>query len=47
MLSSIKLLADYYNVTIEDIYKGEQILTLASCTKKLDPPRQTKGIRFR
>lgn len=46
MLSSIKLLADYYNVTIEDIYKGRTNSNISVLYEKLDPPRQTKVYDF-
>lgn len=46
MLSSIKLLADYYNVTIEDIYKGRTNSNISVLYEKLDPPRQIKVYDF-
>lgn len=46
MLSSIKLLADYYNVTIEDIYRGKTDSNITVLYEKLDDIRKHKVYQF-
>lgn len=46
MLSSIKLLADYFNVTIDDIYKGVTKSNINVIYNKLEDGRKVKVVEF-
>lgn len=46
MLSSIKYLADYYNVTIEDLYRGTTKSNINVIYEKLNEVRQNRVLEF-